>query len=146
MSNSSEIYMSQPHGRPVSIPMALNGSNFGATSALDYAYDDKDTPDASAPAVTAAYATTSGYDYNYSAYGRDQHASGPMSHQHPGGGQSPYDGEDYTSFPPPVGMQPDPSQGGVGAGLYESDSEGDHVGRAGAGGVGKIEGPPVYRV
>lgn len=130
MSNSSEMYMSQPHGRPVSIPMALNGSNFGANSALDY----------TAPEDTAHNYAPGGYDYGYPSYAHDQ--SGAGTHPHAAGGApSPYDGEDYTSFPPPVGIQPDPSQGGAGAALYESDSEGDHLARKGKG-----EGPPVYRV
>lgn len=130
MSNSSEMYMSQPHGRPVSIPMALNGSNFGANSALDYSGQED-------PAHTYS---PGAYDYGYSTYNHDQSVA--VTHPHPvGGGSSPYDGEDYTSFPPAVGIQPDPSQGGAGAALYESDSEGDHSARRANG-----EGPPVYRV
>lgn len=128
LSNSSDVYMSQTHhARPPSMPMALNGSNFGATSALDYDYAEKDLTPNPSPPVTHAV----GYDYGYPAY--------PV---HPAGVHGVADGyehEDYANLPPPMGTQSNTTP----AGLYESDSEGDHLGAGGAKvGAGA---PPVYR-
>ena len=126
-----------PGGRPVSMPMALNGSNFGASSALDLSYEKEQSPDSSPP---LPHVQTMGYDYT----------SYPTSYAHGQHPQQGYDHDDYTSFPPAV----QPASGQPTAGIYESDSEGDLVGMAngghgtthgGAGNTG-VNVPPVYRI
>jgi len=81
LSNSSDVFAPSTHSGPHSAaPMALNGSNFGAGSALDaYEYDEKTAP-----------------------------ALPPLPGQ--AQPQSPYDAEeDYANMPPAVQMQPAPT-------------------------------------
>lgn len=127
MSNSSEVYMSQAaHARPPSMPMALNGSSFGAASALDYNYAEKDLSPNPSPPVSHAHTTE--FDYGYPSY----HPSDqPQQNTH-----DAYDVDDYANLPPPLATQPMQTTQGV----YESDSEGDHGVKAVVGGA-----PPMYR-
>lgn len=122
--------MTQTHGgRPPSMPMALNGSNFGAASALDYNYTEKDIESPHAAGGPG------GYDYGYPVpYHSSPDDQNIHNQQHPM--SDAYDVDDYSNMPPQVIAQPIPGQG---AALYESDSDGEHGGKVGTSGL------PVYR-
>ncbi|KAK4685118.1 hypothetical protein P7C73_g5036, partial [Tremellales sp. Uapishka_1] len=94
ISASSSLMSPTSHVPPHSAtPMALNGSNFGASSVLDEEYDEKASYLHSPPASQHAHTHVVSYDEH----------------------------EDYSSFPPPVQMQQTPSNL-VGL-AYDSDGD-----------------------
>jgi hypothetical protein len=126
--------------------MALNGSNFGATSSLDYPYDEKVMGDlGTSPSPTGYYSGMNPHMANehemqslHSGHGVDG-VVGP--HGGPGGGGGGgvdvYGGaemdEDYTTYPPVMGLNGHPAAV-AGAGVYDSGSEdGEHHPSTGAG-------------
>lgn len=150
--------------------MALNGSNFGAASSLEYSpYDEKDHlsspsnpgPDNAVAGGAPPYDAYDAYDgYHAHAHPHPQTspspyhlasgASGAHSARTASHGSTGYDtygnptSDNYASFPPPVGMQMAPGMGGPGVGMgYESDSDGHGQGQ-GQGGQGQGQGQGQY--
>lgn len=112
--------------------MALGGSNFGAASSLALdPYDEKvlPNPHGDSAAVNSGTAGYDAYEQYYAQQAQTQaHPSALQPHAGAGHPAYEYDAygnpsDNYASFPPPVGMQIAPGQGGPGM-AYESDSEG----------------------
>jgi hypothetical protein len=123
LTNGSDMYMpSHSASTHQHHHMALGGSNFGASSALD-AYDEKAVD---MPNPHSGGGGVAGYDAYEQYYAQQtQHPSSLQPHAGAGSAYDAYGNpsDNYTSFPPQVGMQVAPGQGGPGM-AYDSDSEG----------------------
>lgn len=140
LSNSSSLFRETMGGQAPSphsaVPMALNGSNFGAASSLDYPYDEKVMGDLGA-------SPTPGYYSGLTAHPQmdNEHEMQSLHTGHVGvdglgivgphgaggvGGVDVYGGaemdEDYTTYPPVMGHSAHPAAM-AGAGVYDSGSE-----------------------
>jgi hypothetical protein len=125
--------MAQTTPEHSAVPMALNGSNFGAASSLEYPYDEKVMGDLASPS------------YGYQDAPASAHPALPGSTvgvRASNDAYAAYEGtdmdEDYTSYPPPMAHQA--SNGGAG-GAYDSGSEDGH-GHAAAGVGADYSGHP----
>lgn len=122
--------------------MALGGSNFGVASSLEggsAVYDEKDLPLPNPHGVSPG-GNAGAYDA-YEQYYAQQTQPHPSALQ-PHAGYDAYGNpsDNYASFPPQVGMQVGPGQGGPGM-AYDSDSEGHGQGHVG---MGQVGGPVSY--
>jgi hypothetical protein len=130
-----------PHS---AVPMALNGSNFGAASSLDYPYDEKVMGDLGSSPTPGYYSGLTAHPHMANEHEMQSLHTG----QHVGvddvvgphgaggvGGVDVYGGaemdEDYTTYPPVMGHNGHPAAM-AGAGVYDSGSEDGEPHGAGA--------------
>ncbi|RSH88850.1 hypothetical protein EHS25_003078 [Saitozyma podzolica] len=134
LSNSSSLFRETMGGQVPSphsaVPMALNGSNFGAASSLDYPYDEKVMGDLGSSPTPGYYSGLTAHPHMANEHEMQSLHAG----QHVGVDDvvGPHEmDEDYTTYPPVMGHNGHPAAM-AGAGVYDSGSEDGEPHGAGA--------------